>query len=576
MGNSDEFIPSPSNCSNGCHPEHYGSDDYCCDHCGDNARYDGHIGTGDCCSHDCEDNDCCTDHCSDNDCNDEHSGTDDCCSSNNKEGCNSQVWDFFSAPCLHPMKVSVNVNKPGTAPGLIFVAPYEYYSTGTIGQIGSLIMDQAGNPVWFRPADKYTQNRDFKVQCYFGRPVLTMWQGTIAGTLSSNPDLPQGEPLPGAYFQIINQHYKVVQTVYAKKGYTADNHEFVITDRNTALFAAIKHVPADLSPYGGPMKAYIRNYSIQEIDLKTGKLVFFWDALSHIDPADSHVPASSAAEPDNHNIWDPFHLNSVAEGPDNTLLFSMRDMWTIFNLDKETGNIIWRLGGKQSDFTIGPDAAFSWQHHARWLSSNKISLFDNFCCGSNTPPEGTSHGLILELDFRHMTAKEHRSYYHDPALHVDHQGNNQQLSNCNHFIGWGVQPYLSEFKYAGNTKESPSKNLIYDMQMPNHTYRAFKYEWVGLPLDPPDIEVKSTGKHRSIVYASWNGSTETVAWQVLAGPTPYTMSEVVSHTPRTGFETDIHVQATGPHFQVNALDSCGKIIGKSLTVKSHSKNCGEY
>jgi hypothetical protein len=246
----------------------------------------------------------------------------------------------------------------------------------------------------------------------------------------------------------------------------------------------------------------------------------------------------------------------------------MRDTWAIYNIDKETGNIIWQLGGKQSDFIFGPNATFSWQHHARYQSDDKISLFDNYCCGSNSPPEGTSHGLILQLDYENKVAKDHRSYYHDPALHVDHQGNMQQLPNCNQFIGWGVKPCLSEFKYAGNKKENPSLNLIYDMKMPNHTYRAFKNKWVGLPLDPPDIAVDSLRKGGAMVYASWNGSTETAGWQVLAGPMPYTILEEVSGAPRTGFETEIYVHSAGPYFQVNALDSCGKIIGRSLLTKS--------
>src|SRR5699024_6287069 len=128
----------------------------------------------------------------------------------------------------------------------------------------------------------------------------------------------------------------------------------------------------------------------------------------------------------------------------------------------------------------------------------------------------------------------------------------QQLPISNHFIGCEVKPYLSEFKYGCNTKENPSLNLIYDMMMPNQTYHTFKYEWVGLSLDPTDIAVNALRKGGVMVYASWNGSTETVAWQVQAGSTPYTMSKIVSYAPRTGFETAINTQSDGPYFQVNA------------------------
>lgn len=480
----------------------------------------------------------------------------------------SQVWSFVSAPALHPMKVTVNVNKPGTASGLLFVAPYTSFEATMIGQTGALIMDQAGNPVWFRPLDSiYKQNTDFRVQCYKGKPVLTMWQGTISGTQSANPNLPAGDPEPGSYFQIINQNYKVIKKLTAQKGFTADVHEFTITKQNTALFTAVKQVSADLTPYGGPEDGYFDNYSIQEVDLNTGQLLFFWNVLAHVNPADSMLPASSATS--SNNIWDCFHVNSVEEGPNNTLLISMRNMWAIYNIDKETGNINWQLGGKKSDFTFGPNATFSWQHDARYRTGTRISLFDDSCCASSSsPPEGPARGLILQLDFQNMTANVDRTYYHDPTLYVASQGNVQKLSNGNQFVGWGQEPYLSEFKNAGNTIKNPSLNFLYDMQFPNQniSYRAFKNEWIGSPSYPPSIAIDLSCEDTAIVYASWNGSTETVAWRVLAGPTPNRLSVVVNCTPRTGFETDICVNSDGPYFQVNALNYCGEAIGSSEII----------
>ncbi|MHC1681508.1 MAG: arylsulfotransferase family protein [Clostridiaceae bacterium] len=480
---------------------------------------------------------------------------------------NSQVWNFVSEPTLHPMKVTINVKLPGTASGLILVSPYTLYEATMIGQTGALIMDQAGNPVWFRPLDsRYIQNSDFRVQSYKGEPVLTTWQGTISGTQSANPNLPDGDPEPGAYFEVINQNYKVIKKLSAKKGYTADVHEFIITNHNTALFTAVKQVPADLTSYGGPEDGYFDNYSIQEVDLETGELLFFWDVLAHVDPNDSMISASSSTS--SNNIWDCFHVNSVEEGPNNTLLISMRNMWAIYNIDKKTGNIIWQLGGKQSNFTLGLNAKFSWQHDARHKPGNRISLFDDACCAStSSPPEGQAHGLILKLDYKNMIANVDRSYYHDPALYVPSQGNVQKLPNGNQLIGWGQEPYLSEFANDGNTVKNPSLNLLYDMQFPNKnlSYRAYKSKWVGLPFYPPSIAVNSSCES-SIVFASWNGSTETDSWQVLAGPTHDKLSVVVNRTTRTGFETEINVNSNGPYFQVNALNSCGKIIGTSSIV----------
>ncbi|MDN4523602.1 arylsulfotransferase family protein [Fictibacillus fluitans] len=480
----------------------------------------------------------------------------------------SQVWNFVSEPNLHPIKVKVNVNKRGTQPGLIFVAPYTGNREETIAQPGSLIMDQAGNPVWFKPLkNRLIQNTDFKVQCYKGKPVLTMWEGSISGVQTNNANLPVGAPEPGAFFQIINQKYEVIKTVIAQKGYTADLHEFKITKRNTALFLAVKQVPADLSPFGGPGNGFIDNYSIQEVDLKTGELVFFWNVLDHLNPADSMLPASTAFV--NNNIWDCFHINSIEEGPDNTLLINMRNMWAVYHIDKNTGDILWQLGGKQSDFILGPHASFSWQHDARFRGRNRISLFDNECCATPTsPPEGRARGLLLQLDFKSMKAVVDRTYYHDPPLIVGSQGNMQQLPNCNQFIGWGQEPYLSEFRKAGNTLKNPSKNLIYDMQYPDQyeSYRAFKSNWKGRPGYPPSLTVVPLSKKTAEVYASWNGSTETAAWQVLAGSSINKLKIAGAQAPRSGFETKIKVNASGPYYQVKALDACGKIIGISQTI----------
>jgi Arylsulfotransferase (ASST) len=59
---------------------------------------------------------------------------------------------------------------------------------------------------------------------------------------------------------------------------------------------------------------------------------------------------------------------------------SGRNLSTICRINKPTGHIVWRLGGKQSSFTFGAGATFSWQHDARYLSNNMVSMFDDNCC----------------------------------------------------------------------------------------------------------------------------------------------------------------------------------------------------
>jgi hypothetical protein len=469
------------------------------------------------------------------------------------------------------MRVTVTARHPHTAAGQIFVAPY---STGTmIGQTGSLMADNAGNPVWFRPLSSVNlQNADFKVQAYhnprtgMAQPVLTWWQGTIA-IPPTYTNLPAGAPEPGGCYYLYDTHYRLVRTVSARNGFSADEHEFILTASGTALFIAARPVRMNLTPFGGPASGAIEDSEVQEIDLTTGKLVFSWDMLQHVNPADSEVPAADASS--SGGVWDAYHMNSLDEGPGGQLLISARDMWAIYDISKRTGKIRWQLGGKKSDFTFGPNASFFWQHDARYRPRNRLSMFDDGCC--NLPdgkPEQHSHGLILSLDFPSHRATAVRTYYHRPELFSASQGNMQALANGNEFIGWGQEPYYSEYAGAGNSEHNGAVSLLYDARMPgsNISYRAFRNVWAATPSYPPSAAARARRWH-CVVYASWNGSTGTRAWQVLAGPRPRSLSVAVRHASRTGFETAVTTASCGPYFQVRALAASGKILGTSRVVK---------
>ncbi len=479
----------------------------------------------------------------------------------------SQVWSFVSAPNLHPMKITVNVFNPGTSSGPIFVAPYGFSMAAMYGQPGTLILDNDGNPIYFRPlSSPNLMNTDFRVQTFNGSPVLTFWQGTLASP-PAYTNLPAASSEPGSCYYILDSTYTVIQTVSAQRGYTSDIHEFLITPNYTALLLSTNPVPMDLTPYGGPKNGYVNDFAVQEIDLKTNELLFFWSALDHIPLSNSFEPASTASS--SSNIWDAYHLNSVGL-TDNVedIVVSGRNTWTIYRINKPTGNIVWQLGGADSNFTIESGAEFSWQHDARFFPPDIISLFDDNCCEGETVPPGTpfAHGLILQLNLGTMTASTLTTYFHDPNLNVGSQGNVQTLPNGNRFIGWGQSPYYSEFAPAGNTESDPALNLLYDASIPssNYTYRAYRHDWVATPLYPPSIAVQSSGS-QNVVYASWNGSTETTSWQVFAGDSPKTLSLVTS-VPKSGFETAIPVMVDGPFFQVKALNSSAEIIGVSKII----------
>src|SRR5271163_1386579 len=432
-----------------------------------------------------------------------------------------------SRPDLRIPALTVTDRSEGVSAEPIFIAPYNAPN----GQAGAVIVNNGGEPIWENPlAGKVTTN--FQVQSYRGSPVLTWWEGLI--------EFGHGV---GEYV-IADASYRTIRRVQAAGGLRGDLHEFVITPRDTALLTSYVIRNADLSSVGGPRKGTIQDATFQEIDLATGRLLLEWRSLDHVPLTESYAPVEA-------KNWDFFHINAVDLDGEGNLLISSRSMQTVYKLDK-AGKILWRLGGKHSDFELGPGAGFAWQHHVRHQPDGTLTIFDN---GATPAVEKLSRGLILELDEQAMTATLLRQYTH-PKILSGSQGSMQLLANGNVFVGWGEIPHVSEFDYAGR--------MLFDAVLGEkyQSYRAFRLPWTGLPAQAPAIAVAEHGRQRT-VYASWNGATDVHSWQLLAGAQADAM-RAVSSTRSRGFESELRTGASaGPYLAVQALGAGGTPLGQS-------------
>ena len=133
--------------------------------------------------------------------------------------------------------------------------------------------------------------------------------------------------------------------------------------------------------------------------------------------------------------YDYFHINSIALAPDGDLLISSRNTWTIYKVARPGSAIRWRLGGKKSDFAIGPGAGFSWQPDARMPRPGLLTVFDN---ASSPPQEPQSRALVLDVDTQAMRVKLDRASPTRSALPTDNQGSVQLLPGGGVFVGWGA------------------------------------------------------------------------------------------------------------------------------------------
>ena len=253
------------------------------------------------------------------------------------------MQSFRSRPDLDPPSVTVTTAKPGRAPGVVFLAP----KAGR-GQDGPMIIDDRGDMVWFK-AMKGKLAADFRTQTYDGKPVLTWWEGRLF--------VGDGDGVG----QIYDQSYHPVATVRTGNGYSYDLHEFTITPRNTALVMAYERFERSLTAWGGPKNAKIVDNIIQEIDIKTGQVLFEWHSFGNVSPNESNVPVPK----ERGSEWEYFHVNAIDLDRDGNFLLSARNTSTIYKVNRATGKIMWRLGGKKSDFKLGSGVRFDWQHSIR-------------------------------------------------------------------------------------------------------------------------------------------------------------------------------------------------------------------
>jgi hypothetical protein len=449
-------------------------------------------------------------------------------------------WDFRSRPDLRPPAVEVLTQAHDTAPGHIFVAP----QAGDGGQGGSLVVDDGGQVAWFYPLRGPSgRAMDFRVQTYRGEPVLT-WGET-----------------PGVYV-VYDSSYREIARFGAANGFNGDHHEFLISPQDTALITIYDAVPKDLSSVGGMKDSLAIQGIVQELDIETGKLLFEWRSLDHVGLEETF--ARPGQDLDYPGI-DYFHINSIDVDHDHNLLVSARKTSAVYKIDRESGEVLWRLGGKKSDFEMEEGTRFAYQHDARRLPDGTISIFDN---GDTVFRDGLpevveqSRVIILDPDERSMKATLVHEYIHPDGKYADAAGNAQVLPNGNVFVGWGRALAISEFNREGE--------LLFDAKLPpgNRTYRAFRSAWHATnPASRPAISAERTSEDEVRVYASWNATTEVERWAVLAGERPDRLG-IIGAVPREGFETAMVARTTDRYVAVRARDRLGRTLGTSPVVET--------
>ena len=439
---------------------------------------------------------------------------------------------FVSRPDLRPPVVAVNTASETASAGHIFIAPFQI--TGKAGPgYGALIVDGLGQPIWFKPESTKTAI-GLRVQKYKGKPVITWYEGDVLGGY-------------GGDFIVADQSYREIARVTAGHGEHGDLHEFLLTSRGTALITIYSNIPFDLTSVGGSANGQLTEGVIQEIDVASGKVLTEWRSAAHVGLDESYLPSVKA------DVADYFHLNSVGVDTDGHLLVSARHTCAVYKLDRKTGAVLWRLGGKRSDFTIVPGAEFSFQHDVRRHADGTVTIFDN----NAAAPTATTHSrpMRLALDMGAMSARLVVEYQPETPRTTWAMGNLEQLPDGGAFVGWGTAGAFTEF--------APDGTVRFDATLADGsvTYRAFRAPWVGRPAERPKVAItRDTGG--AVAHVSWNGATEVAKWRADMGARQGALRPVAT-VHRTGFETTVPVGSRHGYLALTALDAAGKALGTS-------------
>jgi hypothetical protein len=370
----------------------------------------------------------------------------------------------------------------------------------------------------------------------FGQPVLTWWQGNLDYGIGQGVDV------------VYNSDYQQIATVKAANGLNADLHEFLVTNSGNAYIAAASAVYVP----GIPMPTF--DAVVQEIDIPTGLLLYEWHALDHIPVGWSYFSSKSAGR-----FYDPYHLNSVSLDPSGNLLLSMRNTSAVYDVNQTNGQINWELGGKVSTFRMGTGTTTWEQHDAIVQPNGTLTLFDD---GAGPPQvHPFSRGVREKINSKTKTATLVQQFEHSPAVSSDFEGSFQVMPNGDALIGWGQQPYISEYTPFG------VQDFDAHFNVPTSTYRVYRFRWSSQPPTLPSIALATGKGGTEDVYVSWNGATDVNAWRVLAGNTPTTLAYAGSAT-KQGFETELAVHSRGPYFAVQAIGYSKQVLATSSVAST--------
>ena len=225
-----------------------------------------------------------------------------------------------------------------------------------------------------------------------------------------------------------------------------DGHDFAMLPNGHALMFVLEPHAVDTRRVfpGGVEHSKRTDDEISEVR-PDGAVAWRWSTFSYVSEAEITDDPGDPLDPKDYQVT---HLNTIEPLPDDALMLSLRNMSSLVKVDRKTGAILWRLGGKRSDFRFvgDPLGGFFRQHDARRLPNGNILLFDNG--NLHDPPE--SRAVEYRLDERAKTAELVWQYRRSPPVFARIGGSSRRLPNGNTIISYGPKGLVVEVDASSN------------------------------------------------------------------------------------------------------------------------------
>ena len=406
-----------------------------------------------------------------------------------------------------------------------FVAPWVL---GDQSRADLLILDDLGKPLYQRTFWGHWLPVDFKRQ---PNGLLTFFTNDVEDVFQ---------------FYAMDSAYAIVDSFATGNGYVTDLHELQLLPNGHALVMGYDPLPVGMDTVvtGGDPNAIVYGLVVQELD-GNKDVVFQWRSWDHFQITDGSVsPLSTLTGP----TVDYVHANSIDLCPDGNLVISSRHMNEISKIDRQTGDVIWRLGlhAANNQFTFPNDTrGFSHQHDARQLPNGHLTLFDN---GNYFDPL-YSRALEYELDEVNHVATlvwEHRDA---PDVYGGFMGNAQRHEDGSSTVGWGGS-FGPRKATAVHADGSIAAELVMDINVMN--YRTFRFPWRTnrflTDVDSLDLAAPPGGNSLPAPIRVWNHWDRPVDITCLRTASPdFTAALAAGELPVTlapGESTTVHVLYT--------------------------------